>query len=231
MLDRLTGLVAQEAPHIERTVEVLAEFDLIFARARYAERLRAVEPNLVDFAPRQVLDEERSIYHPGTRLRLLQARHPLLPQDVVVPIDVVLRLGPQGYFVIVVTGPNTGGKTVALKTVGLLSLMAQAGMHVPAAEGTTLTVFDGVYADIGDEQSIEQSLSTFSSHMSNIIHILGQATERSLVLLDELGAGTDPVEGSPWPGPCFRSSSSVASPPWPLPTTRSSKSSPKASRE
>ncbi|MGI6209806.1 MAG: endonuclease MutS2 [Anaerolineae bacterium] len=196
VLDRLTGLVAQEAPHIERTVEVLAEFDLIFARARYAERLRAVEPNLVDFAPRQVLDEERSIYHPGTRLRLLQARHPLLPQDVVVPIDVVLRLGPQGYFVIVVTGPNTGGKTVALKTVGLLSLMAQAGMHVPAAEGTTLTVFDGVYADIGDEQSIEQSLSTFSSHMSNIIHILGQATERSLVLLDELGAGTDPVEGS-----------------------------------
>ncbi|NPV09162.1 MAG: endonuclease MutS2 [Anaerolineae bacterium] len=196
VLDRLTGLVAQEAALIERTVSVLAEFDLIFARARYAEQLRAVEPNLVGFAPRQVLDEERGIYHPGTRLRLLQARHPLLPQDTVVPIDVALRLGPQGYFVIVITGPNTGGKTVALKTVGLLSLMAQAGMHVPADEGTTLTVFDGVYADIGDEQSIEQSLSTFSSHMSNIIHILGQASERSLVLLDELGAGTDPVEGS-----------------------------------
>ena len=196
VLDGLTSLVAKESSLIERTVSVLAEFDLIFARARYADELRAVEPSLVGFGPRQVLDEQRGIYHSGARLKMVQARHPLLPAETVVPIDVVLRQGPQGYFAIVVTGPNTGGKTVALKTTGLLCLMAQAGMHVPAAEGTVLTVFEGIYADIGDEQSIEQSLSTFSSHMSNIVNILGQANERSLVLLDELGAGTDPVEGS-----------------------------------
>lgn len=196
VLDALTSLVAKESTLIERTVSVLAEFDLIFARARYSEELRAVEPVLAGFGPRQLLDEQRGIYHSGARLKLVQARHPLLDRETVVPIDVVFRQGPQGFFAIVVTGPNTGGKTVALKTTGLLCLMAQAGMHVPAGEGTVLTVFEGIYADIGDEQSIEQSLSTFSSHMSNIVHILDQANERSLVLLDELGAGTDPVEGS-----------------------------------
>ena len=196
ILDGLTALVGAEGHLIQRTVDTLAEFDLIFARARYSYALKATEPTLLEFAPALVLDERQGISHPGTHLRLLQARHPLLPHDVVVPIDAYLRLGPRGYFVVLITGPNTGGKTVALKTVGLLCLMAQAGLRIPAAEGSVLCVFDGIYADIGDEQSIEQSLSTFSSHMTNIIHILSQANERSLVLLDELGAGTDPVEGS-----------------------------------
>jgi len=196
ILSGLSELVGSEAPIIERTVATLAQLDLIFARARYAEELEATEPTLVEFAPQEILDEARGIYHPGTRLRLMQARHPLLSPDTVVPVDIFLRLGKKGYFALVITGPNTGGKTVVLKTVGLLCLMAQAGMHVPAASGSILTVFDSIYADIGDEQSIEQSLSTFSSHVSNIIHILDQAGTRSLVLLDELGAGTDPVEGS-----------------------------------
>ncbi|MHB0875314.1 MAG: endonuclease MutS2 [Anaerolineae bacterium] len=196
VLDGLTGLVADEAAFIERTVSILAEFDLIFARARYAESLKAVEAKLLDFEPKQPLDEAQGIYHPGVHLRMLAARHPLLPQDIVVPIDAYMRMGPQGFFILVITGPNTGGKTVALKTIGLLSLMAQAGLHIPAAEGSVLSVFDGIFADIGDEQSIEQSLSTFSSHMSNVVHILAQATDHSLVLMDELGAGTDPVEGS-----------------------------------
>ncbi|RMF81541.1 MAG: endonuclease MutS2 [Chloroflexi bacterium] len=182
----LTDLVGEESERIVRTVEILAYVDLVLAKAQYADALNAVEPVLLDFKARG--DNPN---HPGSIIQLQAARHPLL-RGHVVPIDV--ELDPDTY-ALVITGPNTGGKTVSLKTIGLLALMAQCGLHLPADEAK-LTVFAGIYADIGDEQSIEQSLSTFSSHISNTIHILREANERSLVLLDELGAGTDPAEGS-----------------------------------
>jgi DNA mismatch repair protein MutS2 len=185
ILAALTQEVGEDSEHIVRTVEILAYLDFVNARALYAQELKAVQPKLVGF---QKKDHPK---HPGSTIYLKSARHPLLRGNVV-PTD--LEFDPQTW-VMVITGPNTGGKTVALKTVGLLALMAQCGFHVPA-EAATFSVFEGIFADIGDEQSIEQSLSTFSSHMTNIIGILRECNEQTLVILDELGAGTDPAEGS-----------------------------------
>jgi DNA mismatch repair protein MutS2 len=196
ILAQLSGLVAEQADELAWTVQALAELDLILAKGRYANLLEATEPSLVPFRLRGSGGQRHAqapIRHPGSTLDLRQARHPLLDPERVVPIDVYLD---DGVYALVITGPNTGGKTVSLKTVGLMVAMAQAGLHLPVADGSALSVFESVYADIGDEQSIEQSLSTFSSHLTNIISILRSADERSLVLLDELGAGTDPVEGS-----------------------------------
>ncbi|GAB4574424.1 MAG: endonuclease MutS2 [Anaerolineae bacterium] len=190
VLRELTDSIGQQADFIVRTVEILARLDMIFARARFAEALEATPPTLVDF---RKLPGKGGIHHPGSTLFLPEARHPLLDPKTVVPIDVYLD---DETYVLVITGPNTGGKTVALKTVGLLTLMAQCGLHLPTAEGAKLSVFRGIFADIGDEQSIEQSLSTFSAHMTNTIRILQACDERSLVILDEVGAGTDPAEGS-----------------------------------
>jgi len=181
----VTDLVGAYSEQIVRTVEVLAYLDLVLAKARYADAFKAVQPRLLPF------EKRANPRHPGSQITLVAARHPLLKGNVV-PIDVEFDANT---WVLVVTGPNTGGKTVSLKTVGLLALMAQCGLHVPA-ERAVFTVFEGVYADIGDEQSIEQSLSTFSSHMTNTIAILRECDDKSLVLLDELGAGTDPAEGS-----------------------------------
>ena len=187
ILAELSSLVGEQSESIRNTVEALARMDLAFAKARYAETLRANEPILRRFEP---LSGGK---HPGSTLKLIQARHPFLDPESVVPIDLILD--PDTY-ILVITGPNTGGKTVTLKTAGLLVLMAECGLHIPAASGSELSLFDAIYADIGDEQSIEQSLSTFSAHISNIIRILARAGDRSLVVLDELGAGTDPQEGA-----------------------------------
>jgi len=193
ILAELSQQVAAEASRIESSVVALTDLDLAFAKAQYAFEIRAVEPALLEAQHGQTAqgkDEARSY---PSYLHLRGARHPLLPPDKVVPIDVDLGTS---FAILVVTGPNTGGKTVVLKTVGLLCAMAQCGLHIPATEGSALQVFDRLFADIGDEQSIEQSLSTFSSHMTNIVSILQESDEHSLVLLDELGAGTDPTEGS-----------------------------------
>ena len=186
LLKLLSQRVGRAAEALVKVVERLADLDMLFARARYALDLDAVEPRIEPF-------RDRPAPHPGSTLRLYHARHPLIPQEQVVPVDIVLE---DDVYVLVITGPNTGGKTVTLKTVGLLALMAQTGLFIPAAEGSALSAFRGIYADIGDEQSIEQSLSTFSAHIRNIIRILQKADRRSLVLLDELGAGTDPHEGA-----------------------------------
>jgi len=191
ILNALSAAVGEHAAEIESTVEALAELDMALAKAEYAYQLRAVQPDLLEPVGATSCQPARAPF--PEYLRLVRARHPLLSAEEVVPIDV--RLGGE-FAIVVITGPNTGGKTVALKTVGLLAAMAQCGLQIPAGEGSSLRVFSGLYADIGDEQSIEQSLSTFSSHMTNIIAILAEAGEGSLVLLDELGAGTDPVEGS-----------------------------------
>lgn len=185
ILRELSDEVGGRAAHIALNVDCLARFDLAFAQARLGELLGAVEL--------PTADEEQAWLLPGSAaLTLVHARHPLLTGDVV---PVSLAVGG-AWNVLLITGPNTGGKTVALKTAGLLSLMALCGLPVPADAGTRIPVYASVFADIGDEQSIEQSLSTFSSHMRNIIRILEEASGNSLVLLDELGAGTDPTEGA-----------------------------------
>ncbi len=186
ILAELSHAVARYADELTRMVAAMASLDLAFMSARYAEDLHASEPELVPF---RMMDGQ----HPGSIIQLMQARHPLLDPKSVVPIDVTLD---KDTYALVITGPNTGGKTVTLKTVGLLALMAQSGMQIPVQSGSVITVFESVFADIGDEQSIEQSLSTFSGHVTNLVIILRKANERSLVLLDELGAGTDPQEGS-----------------------------------
>lgn len=184
ILREISGMVGEAEADIIETVTALAELDLEFAKAEYAYQIKGREPILTDVT-------ERGGAQPY--LNLIQARHPLLKPDGVVPNDIFI--GPD-YDIIVITGPNTGGKTVTLKTVGLLALMTQCGLHIPAQDGSRLPVFDNIFADIGDEQSIEQSLSTFSSHLTNITRILEGATEHSLIVLDEVGAGTDPAEGT-----------------------------------
>jgi len=192
ILAEVSALVGEHAEDLKYGVENLAMLDLIFAKAKYADELKANEPTLYELS--QVKGQKSTNLQPSTfNLNLLHARHPLLEPNTVVPIDVDPAEGTRA---IVITGPNTGGKTVSLKTVGLLALMAQSGMHIPAQSGSELLCFHSVYADIGDEQSIEQSLSTFSGHITNIIRILKKMDHRSLVIFDELGSGTDPQEGA-----------------------------------
>ena len=177
ILARLSEETAQYIEEIHTDYTVLGELDFIFARGSLALNMNASMP----------------VFNTEGRIRIREGRHPLLDKRQVVPITVTLG---DEFDLLIVTGPNTGGKTVSLKTVGLFTLMGQAGLHIPALDRSELAVFEQVYADIGDEQSIEQSLSTFSSHMTNIVSFLSQVNERSLVLFDELGAGTDPTEGA-----------------------------------
>lgn len=195
LLRELTAQVGRFADEIDHTIEALSEVDLVMAKARYAESLLATAPALIPIpveAPDPAIAGGDNLYA-GTIVHLKGARHPLIHHEQVVPVNIDIAGETH---VLVITGPNTGGKTVTLKTVGLLTLMALSGMHIPADQGSELSVFAEVYADIGDEQSIEQNLSTFSSHLTNILSFLNEVGHRSLVLIDELGAGTDPAEGS-----------------------------------
>lgn len=177
ILASLSNMAAQERENLRYNLENLVELDFIFARAALAMDMNATRP----------------IFNTKSYINIRKGRHPLIDKKKVVPIDI--HLGKE-FHLLIVTGPNTGGKTVSLKTVGLLTLMGQAGLHIPALDRSELSVFEEVYADIGDEQSIEQSLSTFSSHMTNVVSFIEKADPKSLVLFDELGAGTDPTEGA-----------------------------------
>jgi DNA mismatch repair protein MutS2 len=186
ILRKLSTAVGEKDTEILQNVSRLAELDMILAKARYAINVKAIEPYLEN--PSSDIDQSNS----SIFFKLVDARHPLLGHKAV-PLSVEIG---KDFSILVITGPNTGGKTVALKTIGLLSLMTQAGIPIPASPETRIPIFDSIFADIGDEQSIEQTLSSFSWHIGNIVHFISHTTKRSLVLLDELGTSTDPAEGS-----------------------------------
>lgn len=177
ILSHISSLFAPYVNELKEDYITIGTIDFVFAKAKYGLELNAIFPKIND---------EKLI-------SLIDASHPLISKDVVVPINIELG---KTFSSLIITGPNTGGKTVTLKTVGLLCLMACSGLFIPAKDESSIYIFDNIYADIGDEQSIVESLSTFSSHMSNIVQILNNCTTESLVLLDELGSGTDPIEGS-----------------------------------